>query len=74
MNRITLEELKSITTVLGTNLEDEDEFDYVRIVSIADEKYEETAKNPLYFITYITDEEKEDGWYTQDIDLRRYMD
>ena len=74
MNKITLEEMSTITPILAlNNLERETEFDYFRIVSIAKTKYEEYAKNPLYFITYAKEDEIKDGWYTKPVDLRPYM-
>ena len=74
MNKITLDELSTVTPILAlNNLERETEFDYFRIVSIAKTKYEEYAKNPLYFITYAKEEEIQDGWYTKPVDLRPYV-
>ena len=74
MNKITLEELNNITPILAlNNLNPDEVFDYFRIVSIAKTKYEEFAQNPLYFITYAKEEEVKDGWYTNPVDLRPYM-
>lgn len=74
MNKITLEELNNITPILAlSNLKPNEVFDYFRIVSIAKTKYEEYAKNPLYFITYAKEEEVKDGWYKYPVDLRPYM-
>lgn len=74
MNKITLEELNNITPILAlSNLKPNEVFDYFRIVSIAKTKYEEYAKNPLYFITYAKEEEVKDGWYKDPVDLRPYM-
>ena len=74
MNKITLEELSNITPILASNNINKDtEFDYFRIVSIAKTKYEDVAQNPLYFITYAKEEEIQDGWYVNPVDLRPYM-
>jgi len=74
LNKITLEEMSTITPILAlNNLDKDSEFDYFRIVSISKTKYEEYAKNPLYFITYSKEEEIQDGWYTKPVDLRPYM-
>ena len=74
MNKISLEELNNITPILAlNNLNPDSVFDYFRIVSIAKTKYEEFAQNPLYFITYAKEEEVQDGWYTNPVDLRPYM-
>lgn len=74
MNKITYKELGCITPILKTNNIKEDEvFDYLRIVSISNTKYEELANNPLYFITYASKEEAEDGWYETKVDLRPYI-
>ena len=74
MNKITLEELNSITPILAINNVDSDAvFDYFRISSISKIKYEELASNPLYFILYAKQEEVENGWYVSPPDLRPYI-
>ena len=45
-------------------------FDYLRIISIADKKYEKRAKNILFFPIYFTNYDVEDGWVIKKIDLR----
>lgn len=48
-------------------------FDYCRVVSINQKKYEEAALNPLYFLSYSSEEEIKSGWYTKPFDLRCHM-
>ncbi len=75
MNKLSLKEIKNITKVIKTNnVSDDNVFDYYRIVGLKNEKDEIKNSNPLYFITYATEEESNDGWYIDRIDLRRYID
>ncbi|MCH5166830.1 MAG: hypothetical protein J1F35_02960 [Erysipelotrichales bacterium] len=74
MNKITLEELNNVVPVLAANNVAPNElFDYFRVVSINNKKYEIEAKNPLYFLSYNTDKEVRDGWFINKFDLRQYV-
>lgn len=75
MNSIKLEELAQATNILGANnVSSEEIFDYVRVVSISNNKYEDEIENTLYFPTYSTHEEVKDGWYTKPFDSRPYIE
>ena len=74
MNKITLKELEKITKIeKKANIQDEELFEYIRIVSLNNIKYEEITKNTLYFIIYSEDEENNDGWYVKPIDTRPFI-
>lgn len=73
MNRVTLEELRSIIPILSTkNTQKDDFFDYLRIVDLNKKQYEEKTTNLLYFFSYNTEEEIKAGWYTGKFDLREH--
>ncbi|MBR3198503.1 MAG: hypothetical protein IKG27_00650 [Bacilli bacterium] len=73
MNKITFKELTDVCKIIKTqNISDEDEFDYLRVIGLS-AKYEEKAKNPLYFLSYTKEEEKGHGWYINNFDLRPYF-
>lgn len=72
MNKMRLDELGRVVPVLlRNNVELTDEFDYFRIVSLENNKYDKLAKNPLFFLSYSQEEEIEDGWYPKPFDLRK---
>ena len=74
MNSIKLEELRSIVPILGTrNIQNDELFDYFRIVNLNNKNYENQAINPLYFLSYNTEEEIKDGWFTSKFDLREHV-
>lgn len=74
MNKLTFSELKNIISIIDThNLSDSDTFDYFRLCGLNNVKYEDTAENPLYFLSYSTDEEIKNGWYTKPFDLRPFV-
>ena len=74
MNKITLKEIEKITKIeKKVNVENNDIYEYIRIVSLNNIKYEETIKNTLYFIIYSENKENIDGWYVQPIDTRPYI-
>ena len=74
MNRITLEELQRVVPILAANnVTPNDLFDYFRIVAINKQKYELDATNPLYFLSYCTDEEVDRGWFNKKFDLREHV-
>ena len=53
MNKITLKKLEKITKIeKKVNTESEEYYDYIRIVSLNNIKYEDITKNTLYFIIY----------------------
>lgn len=73
MNTLTFDELKKVIPILAENNVDKDAaFDYFRIVSINNIKYEE-SHNTLYFLSYATEEELSDGWYPRPFDLRTHV-
>ena len=74
MNTLGFSFLKKITNVIDSNNVSLDcVFDYFRIVALKNEKVTLKSSNPLYFITYTTEEENKDGWYIGPIDLRKNM-
>lgn len=74
MNNIKLEEFARVVPILGiNNVHENDLFDYFRIVNLNNKKYEDSAKNPLYFLSYNTPAEIEEGWFNVRFDLRNYM-
>ena len=74
MNKITLKKLEKITKIeKKVNTESEEYYDYIRIVSLNNIKYEDITKNTLYFIIYSEDEENNDGWYVNPIDTRPFI-
>lgn len=73
MNKLMFNDFKNITHVVSCNNVPEDAaFDYFRIVAPKEDCIK--ANNPLYFITYTTDDEAKNGWYIDRIDLRKYME
>lgn len=71
MNKIDFGTLKKITNVINSNNVTADSvFDYFRIVRLDDEDEILKQSNPLFFITYVTEEENNDGWYFGRIDSR----
>ena len=74
MNKLTLEELEKVVPILSSNnISPNDLFDYFRIVALNNKKYEKDAKNPLYFLSYNTEEEIKNGWFNKKFDLRNYV-
>lgn len=74
MNTITLKELEKIIPICSTNNVPQNSlFDYIRIVDINKVKYENYADNPLYFLSYNTDEEVSAGWFIKKFDSRDYV-
>ncbi len=74
MNKITLKEIEKITKIdKKVNIQNEQIFEYIRIVSLNNIKYEEITKNTLYFIIYSEKKENNDGWYVNPIDTRPYI-
>lgn len=72
MNKMNLEELTKAVPVLSrNNVELEEEFDYFRIVSLENNKYDKLSKNPLFFFAYSLPEEVDNGWYPRPFDLRK---
>lgn len=72
MNKMRLDELGRVVPVLlRNNVELTDEFDYFRIVSLENNKYDKLANNPLFFLSYSQEDEVEDGWYPKPFDLRK---
>lgn len=70
MNKVSLEELKKLYPIdLVNNVNEEEIFDYFRIVSLNNNDYQ-LSKNPLYFCTYATLEDVNNGWISQIFDLR----
>ena len=75
MNKLTFFELKNIISIVKSyNIEENLLFDYFRICNINDKKYEDKAENPLYFLSYSTNEETKNGWYLKPFDLREHLD
>ncbi len=73
MNKITFKELSKVCKIIKTmNVENEDVFDYLRVIGLSI-KYEDDAKNPLYFLSYTKEEEKNRGWYINNFDLRPFF-
>lgn len=71
MNKMTLEELSQVVPILSkNNVPDSIEFDYFRIVSLENNKYDKIAKSPLFFFSYSTKDEVNNGWYPAPFDLR----
>lgn len=71
MNKIKLEELRQVVPIIDTNnIQNDELFDYFRIVNLNNKKYEDQAINPLYFLSYNTKEEIEAGWFGNHFDLR----
>lgn len=71
MNSIKLDELSKVVPILGSNnVQPSDIFDYFRIVALNNRKYENTAKNPLFFLSYTTDADIKGGWLAKGFDLR----
>lgn len=71
MNKISLEEVNKVVPILLTNKVNQTEvFDYFRIVALNNKQYEKKASNPLYFLTYNTQEEVDNGWFESLFDLR----
>ena len=70
MNKISFDELKNITNVIGSNnIDSVTLFDYFRIAHNTS-VLESSFSNPLFFVLYLTHEEALDAWYINDIDMR----
>lgn len=71
LNSIKLDELSKVVPILGSNnVQPSDLFDYFRIVALNNRKYENTAQNPLFFLSYTTEAEVKGGWFGSGFDLR----
>ena len=70
MNKWQLKKLQNILNIKEVYNIKATVFDYLRIISIADKKYEKRAKNILFFPIYFTNYDVEDGWVIKKIDLR----
>lgn len=74
MNKLTFTELKNVISLIDShNISDNDVFDYFRLCGLNDIKYEDSAKKPLYFLSYSTEEELQNGWFTKPFDLRPFI-
>ena len=74
MNKITLEELGTITPILSLNkVQKGTEFDYFRIVKYNEDKIIKHKSNVLYFPITITKKDTKTGWYTKELDLKQYI-
>lgn len=74
MNQYIFRDLKNILNVINyANVEDSELFDYLRIVDLNNKKLECYARNILYFLSYPTKDELQDGWYLRDFDLRPHI-
>lgn len=74
MNQYLFKDLKNILNVINyANVKDFEMFDYLRIVDLNNKKFECCASNILYFLSYPTRDELENGWYISDFDLRPHI-
>ena len=73
MNKISFDDLNKVTNIIDFNKINQNEvFDYFRIIH-NNNFYEDSAQNPLFFILYLTEQEANDAWYINNIDMRENM-
>ena len=73
MNKISFDDLNRVTNIIDFNKINQNEvFDYFRIIH-NNNFYEDSAQNPLFFILYLTEQEANDAWYINNIDMRENM-
>ena len=70
MNKYSIKEIEKIYPIKKVNISDEEVFDYLRIIGLNGIKYEDMASNVLFFLSYTTNDELNNGWYTVNFDLR----
>lgn len=71
MNKISFKELKNIYPIeLASKVDEEEIFDYFRIVSLNNDYYLSKSENPLYVCSYATTDDVENGWIAQVFDTR----
>ncbi len=70
-NKYKLNKLRQIINIIKTiNVDDTEEFDYLRIISIKNIKIDKNAKNILFFPIVLDKKYVEDGWIEKEIDLK----
>jgi len=72
MNEWSISLLNQVLNILKLVNVSTEVFDYLRIVDLNHIKYENTARNVLYFLTYSDDTDMVNGFITKPFDLRRY--
>ncbi len=71
VNKYKIEDLKSMTEIVKTiNISENEEFDYLRIISMKNKGIEENKKNILFFPITIDKSWIEEGWVTKTTDLK----
>ena len=70
MNKYSIEEIEKIYSIKKVNISDGEVFDYLRIIGLNGLRYESKASNVLFFLSYPTKQELNNGWYTVNFDLR----
>ena len=70
MNKYSIKEIEKIYSIKKVNISDDVVFDYLKIVDLNGIKYENEASNVLCFLSYPTENELNDGWFTLNFDLR----
>ena len=72
MNKWKLSDIKEITNIINIYNINNETFDYLRIVDLNKVKYELSAQNTLYFLTYSEDKDVKDEFIINPFDLRKY--
>ena len=70
MNKYSIKEIEKLYPIKKVNISDDEVFDYLRIIGLNGIKYEDRASNVLFFLSYPTNDELNNGWYTVNFDLR----
>lgn len=71
VNKYKIEDLKAMTKIIKTiNVRDNEEFDYLRIISMKNKGVEDDKKNILFFPITIDKSWIDEGWVTQTTDLK----
>ena len=70
MNKYSIKEIEKIYSIKKVNITGDAVFDYLKIVDLNGVKYENEAFNVLCFLSYPTENELNDGWFTLNFDLR----
>ena len=70
MNTWNINLIKELLRPIETHNILDETYDYIRIVDLNNVKYEKTASNTLFFMSYSTKEEVENGFIIEAFDLR----
>lgn len=71
VNKYKINDLKAMTTIIKTiNISDDEEFDYLRIISMKNKGVEDDKKNILFFPITIDQTWVDEGWVSKTTDLK----